>query len=782
MPPRRYHKSWAASLLALVIVAAPSRLLRTTTGATTTPAAAQSKEKIKPTTRNYRTDGGWRPSAGGAAGAVAFGAFLSCSALPTHGSSAARVRVLRALLAFSPHLAAARPFGPANASMTRRKLGYVMTDSNIKMAVTAWFDDAAAAEATYGHISTWATGGVTDMKELFCAHSWCDYYNSAAESFNEDIGAWDTSGVTSMENMFFYASAFDQDIGAWDTSNVTTMLRMFTAASSFDQDLGWCVDDGVEMLDMFFNTPCESFSSLSCGVTKVEGGCAPTRQPTPGPTPRPTGYAMDRFNIRTAVAAWLADATAAEATYGHISTWETSGLTDMSYLFCGSSYYSSRGCNSAAASFNEDISEWDTSGVTTMYSMFSDASSFNQDIGAWDTSGVRSMAYMFQSASAFDQDIGAWDTSGVTSMSSMFDRASAFDQDIGAWDTSGVRSMTSMFDRASAFDQDIGAWDTSGVTSMSSMFYSASAFNQDIGAWDTSGVRSMAYMFQSASAFDQDLGWCVDDDVDLLGAFNGGVLCESTSCGVGNRALLRCGGSMGDSSIRTAVTAWLTDATAAEAAYGHISTWATGGVTDMSWLFCANSWCDYYNSAAASFNEDISAWDTSGVTSMEFMFSYASAFDQDIGAWDTSGVRSMYSMFSYASAFDQDIGAWDTSSVTSMYQMFYYASAFDQDLGWCVDDGVEMLDMFFNTPCESTYCGVKWGDCEFPPSGNVMVNWKIRWAINAWFDNATAAEATYGHISTWETGGVTDMKSRQCRRQFRGKVGSDGFEKVLMGC
>ena len=31
----------------------------------------------------------------------------------------------------------------------------------------------------------------------------------------------------------------------------------------------------------------------------------------------------DDSNIRTAVNAWLADATAAEATYGHISTWET---------------------------------------------------------------------------------------------------------------------------------------------------------------------------------------------------------------------------------------------------------------------------------------------------------------------------------------------------------------------------------------------------------------------------------------------------------------------------
>ena len=41
----------------------------------------------------------------------------------------------------------------------RRQLsGYVMTDSNIRTAVAAWLSNSASAEATYGHISTWATG------------------------------------------------------------------------------------------------------------------------------------------------------------------------------------------------------------------------------------------------------------------------------------------------------------------------------------------------------------------------------------------------------------------------------------------------------------------------------------------------------------------------------------------------------------------------------------------------------------------------------------------------
>merc|ERR1719353_2339929 len=97
---------------------------------------------------------------------------------------------------------------------------------------------------------------------------------------------------------------------------------------------------------------------------------------------------MANGNIRIAVARWLSDATAAEATYGHISTWETGGVTDMSFLFCADSAWSSNSCNSAAASFNEDISAWDTSGVTTMLSMFRGASAFDQDLGWCVEDGV----------------------------------------------------------------------------------------------------------------------------------------------------------------------------------------------------------------------------------------------------------------------------------------------------------------------------------------------------------------------------------------------------------
>ena len=165
---------------------------------------------------------------------------------------------------------------------------------------------------------------------------------------------------------------------------------------------------------------------------------------------------------------------------------------------------------------------------------------------------------------------------------------------------------------------------------------------------------------------------------------------------------------LNDTTIRTAVAAWLADPLTAVTMYGNISEWATGDVTDMSCLFSASDfncvW--YYNSGASSFDADITAWDTTSVTTMVNMFSGASAFNQPLDAWRVDKVTTMLMMFFRASAFNQPLNGWNgrLGKVTDVYWMFADASDFDQWLGWCLNASVVtgaygVSDIFYGAGC-----------------------------------------------------------------------------------
>ena len=65
--------------------------------------------------------------------------------------------------------------------------------------------------------------------------------------------------------------------------------------------------------------------------------------------------------LQSAVDLWVSDEETALGIYGEINTWDTSLITDMSYLF------------SSKETFNGDISTWDVSSVTDMRWMFTNS-------------------------------------------------------------------------------------------------------------------------------------------------------------------------------------------------------------------------------------------------------------------------------------------------------------------------------------------------------------------------------------------------------------------------
>jgi uncharacterized protein (TIGR02145 family) len=272
-------------------------------------------------------------------------------------------------------------------------------------------------------------------------------------------------------------------------------------------------------------------------------------------------------NIHEAVDLWLSDECSATLTYGHISDWDVSGVTDM------------YGILADASTFNGDLSSWDVSSVTNMDSMFEGASSFNGDISSWDVSSVTIMSGMFVNASSFNGDLYSWNVSSVTDMNWMFGYASSFNGNLSAWDVSSVTNMIAMFYDAFTFNGDISGWDVSSVTILSGMFVNAYSFNGDISSWDVSSVTDIGYMFSGASSFNGDISfWDVSSVTDMYGVF---FIASSFN--------------------------------------GNLSAWDVSSVSNMQGMF----------EGASSFNGDISTWDVSSVSNMQGMFVGASSLSEE---------------------------------------------------------------------------------------------------------------------------------------------------------
>jgi surface protein len=444
--------------------------------------------------------------------------------------------------------------------------------------------------------------------------------------------------------------------------------------------------------------------------------------------------ALSDSNFQTAVNLWFDNQAEANATYGHISDWNTSAVTDMSQAFLN------------RTSFNEDIGNWDVSNVTSMREMFKSAASFNQPIGDWNTSSLTSMREMFRSASAFNQPIGEWDVSSINNFQMTFERAIMFNQNIGDWDVSNVSTIDRMFQNASSFNQPIGEWNTSSVTNMSALFKSASSFNQPLSNWDVSSVTTMWHMFYNAITFDQDLSdWNISNVTNTWAMFfrslsktNRGLIHEAFAFNPNWPYDWREFVAMDDSNFQTAVNLWFYNQAEANATYGHISDWNTSAVTDMSEVFkdranfnedigewdvskVTNMVRIFYEASsfnqdisnwdissvmtlngafrgADSFNQDIGNWNTSLVTDISYLFAGADSFNQNIGNWDISNVRSMKGTFRFTDSFNQDLTTWDTSSVTNMAHAFELAQAFNQDLSdWNTSSVTDMTDVFKNS-------------------------------------------------------------------------------------
>lgn len=147
-----------------------------------------------------------------------------------------------------------------------------------------------------------------------------------------------------------------------------------------------------------------------------------------------------------------------------------------------------------------DLSKFDTSSVTDMSYMFFGCSELTTLVlSSFDTSQVTDMSYMFNGCSSLKSlNLSSFDTSKVTNMAWMFNGCEKLTSlDLSSFNTSAVTDMARMFNECGSLTSlDLRSFNTSAVTNMECMFYNCSSLKSlDLSSFNTSSVTFMMSMF-----------------------------------------------------------------------------------------------------------------------------------------------------------------------------------------------------------------------------------------------------------------------------------------------
>jgi len=395
-------------------------------------------------------------------------------------------------------------------------------------------------------ISSWNTSSVTDMSYMFYG----------ATAFNENIdynsasNYWNTSAVTNMTNMFYGALAFNNGghtLTDWNTANVTNMSAMFAGALVFNADIhSWSVANVTDMSYMFAGAVPGAPPTFGTATIFNDNSALLTSWSVAKVTNYNYMFANDS-GISTILSgtSWgtASTATTMQGMFelavnfdANISSWTTSHVTDMSYMFFG-------GTQAAAApvavftsvtKFNDGSTtmNWNVSAATNLNYMFANDTSVNSALNTtvWTPAAAGStMIGMFELATNFNADIHLWTVTNVTNMAFMFfggtqtatanaptfTTATKFNNgntnNLSAWNVGKVTQFDFMFGNDTGVNGALAstAWNPGVATTMIGMFDGATNFNQPIGTWTTTKVTNMQYIFLNSSENQNLSAWNV---------------------------------------------------------------------------------------------------------------------------------------------------------------------------------------------------------------------------------------------------------------------------------
>ena len=353
-------------------------------------------------------------------------------------------------------------------------------------------------------------------------------------------------------------------------------------------------------------------------------------------------YKPTNASIRTAVAEYATDEVRGKEKYGNIELWNTSNVTDMSFLFC------------------QDNVDFNTLGKKLV-------------LDYWNMSNVKNIEAMFLGLKVPLLKPSKWNTRNVENCSTVFSNT-GFSGDISRWNTSKVKECFIMFgDNKSDTNPKIRH------NLYRKVAKSDVSFGLHMQGDYTKGIEIPRYN-------NEKRGKLFDDHVEFYSPKDRseyGVTVRRTPKGqvgfyerkfnfVYNKASRSGYYKPSDQDIHVVVAKYLENPDM-KSVFGDINDWDVSSITDMECLFSTRQMFENYGTTPEIILDriDLSKWDVSNVKNMKCMFEGVD-FIRDfrfILEWDMSSVKTTCMMFA-AAILKDDLSSLNLEKVKDCALMF----------------------------------------------------------------------------------------------------------------
>jgi hypothetical protein len=323
-------------------------------------------------------------------------------------------------------------------------------------------------------LSGWDVSNVDDMS---------DFFNSTSNFSDSNIGnisGWQIPKLTNIQYIFANTQNFSlNSIAEWDISDIKDISYLFSGATSFNVDLKWDVSKVQNFTGIFANTV--NFNNRFVETWNLESAT----------TMGGMFSGSDNFSC-------------------NLSLWNFPNCTRFDYMFGRPEYYE----YSITNFNGQGLKMWNTSKVESYVGLFANIKDFTglSDISSWNTVGATDFSYLFYRTDSLHYDppeLFGWNVKNVEKMSHFFDGAENFELDLSAWgdQLTKLRDLSYALANQIAFDnRSIEGWTIDNVENLSGLFSLTEDFygkqqttgvTIDFSYWDPVSVTDASRIFSA---------------------------------------------------------------------------------------------------------------------------------------------------------------------------------------------------------------------------------------------------------------------------------------------